>query len=92
MEVYILFFMDDEYGHWDIIGVYSSKEKLDKGWERLSEFTDKKCIERGSTTYQHILLDYDEEKKNLEPGYAMAGEQWFFKKVSVNEELYMRQN
>lgn len=90
-DVYILFFMDDEYGHWDILGVYSSFEELNLGWKRLSEFTDERCDERGSARYKYILLDYDKEKELLQDGQTLCGEQWFWKRVKLNKELYLRQ-
>lgn len=43
-KVIILFQHNDEYGHWDIMGVFSSVENLEKGWKNLQEESRKQYV------------------------------------------------
>jgi hypothetical protein len=85
-DVYILFFMDDEYSHFDIKGVFSSLEKLYGGVDELQKRTDIVNIKNHGHTYPPVIVvDFDKEEEELEKqGYTMTGEQYFWKKIEVD--------
>lgn len=85
-EVYILFYMDDEYGHFDIKGVFDSMPKLiSQGLDKIQEKENEVNIRIYGVPYAEIgLFDYDKEKSELSPMTAMCGDRLFWKKIKLN--------
>ena len=89
-KVIILFQNNDEYGHWDIIGVYSSEDELNIAWKTLVDTTKEINGDNYYGPVQESLLNWDfvveatKKKYGRDDIHFSGGDGYYWKWVEIN--------